>query len=74
MRVEQIQDAIARHMANFRTQRIPRGLGPLLLGNRRLRVEIRRRGDGRKLRYDADAGNFDPDVHEVVIRFDPAET
>lgn len=77
MNVQDIQQAVERLMASFPHMRLPkalRGLEPLAHDGRCPRVEIRGRSSGRKLRCDADVGYFDPDVHEVIIRFGPAET
>lgn len=77
MNILHIQQDLEESLANLATTALPAGLEGLRhlpVGDRNPQVSIRYLQNGRKIRADADAGYFDPENCEVVIRFFPFET
>lgn len=76
MKILDIQRDMEESLASLPTSDLPpplEGLRHLPVGDRNPQVSIRNMAHGRKVREDADAGYFDPDRCEVVIRFTPSE-
>ena len=76
MQIGDLQFDIEQSLANLKTSALPpalEGLRHLPLGGHEPRVSIRGRDGGRKVRRDADASYFDPEICEVVIQFVPAD-
>lgn len=77
MNILHIQRDLEESLTNLTTTALPaalEGLRHLPVGDRNPQVSIRYLRSGRKVRADADAGYFDPENCEVVIRFIPLET
>ena len=77
MNILHIQRDLEESLTNLATTALPaalEGLRHLPVGDRNPQVSIRYLQSGRKVRADADAGYFDPESCEVVIRFLPFET
>ena len=76
MQIGDLQLDIEQSLANLKTSALPpalEGLRHLPLGGHEPRVSIRGRDGGRKVRRDADASYFDPEICEVVIQFVPSD-
>ena len=76
MQIGDLQFDIEQSLANLKTSALPpalEGLRHLPLGGHEPRVSIRGRDGGRKVRRDADASYFDPEICEVVIQFVPSD-
>ena len=76
MQIRDLQFDIEQSLANLKVSPLPpalEGLRHLPLGGHEPRVSIRGRDGGRKVRSDADASYFDPEICEVVIQFVPSD-
>ena len=77
MKIRDIQRDIEESLASLPTLTLPpplEGLKHLSVGDRNPRVSIRYTDQGRKVREDADAGYFDPDRCELMLRFTPFQS
>ena len=77
IRIRDLQLDIEESLAGLPSLALPAqlsGLKHLAIGDRHPQVSIRRAGTNRKVRDDAAASYFDPDVCEVVISFVPVES
>ena len=73
-KIRDVQMDIEDSLASLPTASLPpelEGLRHLPTGDRNPQVSIRRMDSNRKIRADADASYFDPDMCEVVISFVP---
>ena len=77
LKIRDLQLDIEESLAGLPSLTLPAqlaGLKHLAIGDRHPQVSIRRAGTNRKVRDDASASYFDPDVCEVVISFVPVES